>query len=179
MNLLPWRERRRRRRLRVFAGGVAAAALVGAIAVAWPARVFEQRVTELRAVGAELRTQVAGLDADLVAADSLAAATREIEHRAARLADLECQRGIAVAVLEALAAAATDGVRLTRVALDKAIVTVEGEAVSPAHVSTLLDALRAGGGFGTPALRAIGQADAVHGPGGAAFSLSLPLAGQG
>ena len=179
MNLLPWRERRQRRRLWLFASGVATAAVAGVAAAAWPAFVLEQRIAGLRTVNADLRAQVAKLDADLVAADRLAATTAEIEHQAAHLAELGRRRGIAVTVLDALAAAATDGVRLTRVTLDEASVTVEGEAASPARVSALLGALRAGDGFDTPALRAIGQADAAHGPGDTAFSLSLPLAGRG
>lgn len=175
MNLLPWRARLQRRRLWAFAGGVAAAALGGVAAVAWAALQVSARTAELRAVNAELSAQVAARDADLVAADGLAGAAAEIERRAARLAELGRRRGAGLAVLDALAAAATEGVRFTRVALDGATVTVEGDAASPARVSALLAALRGGGRFEAPALRAIGHADAAYGPDSTTFSLSASL----
>lgn len=176
LNLLPWRQRRRRQRLRRFLGALAAAAIGPACAVALAGHHIADDVERLRRVNHQLTAEIAALDARLAEVDQLRSAREEIERKVATLRDLWAERPTATRTLGDLAAAAVPGAHYTRLARKDRAVVVHGVAESHDRVSDLMRNLRRAERFDAPVLEAItgaGNDEPSQGRRLAAFELSF------
>ena len=180
VNLLPWREHRRQRQLRLFATALAASVLFAVGAVALAAARMSAGVERQRGVNDGIATSIRALDADISEADRLRRETREIDNGVAQLRGLQAKRTVVAGILAAIAETAVPGAHYTRLAREGGSITLVGGAESHDRVSTLMRELQAAGPFETPTLRAISPAERASAYGDAAteFELSLPLAAQ-
>ena len=179
MNLLPWRERRRQRRLRWFLGALAASATGAALALVFVGLHIAAGVERERRANDDLTAAVATLDARVTAIDQLRREREAFEARAATLRGLWRERETAVTALSALAEAVVPGVYYTHVAREGQAIAIRGAAQSHEQISALMRNLADVERFAAPVLKTVTAAEdgqQSYGPGTAVFELSCRLA---
>ena len=179
MNLLPWRERRRQRRLRWFLGALAASATGAALALVFVGLHIAAGVERERRANDELMAALATLDTRVTAIDQLRREREAFEARAATLRGLWRERETAVTALSALAEAVVPGVHYTHVAREGQAITIRGAAQSHEQVSALMRNLAEVERFEAPVLKTVTAAEdgqQSYGAGTAVFELSCLLA---
>ena len=180
LNLLPWRDRQRRRRNRLFGlqlGGVVAAAVasIGSIAV------------HLDGVAAAqgkrndfLQEHIAEFDRRIEEVERLRERRRELDARIAAIQSLEARRGTVVRMLEEIVDTLPVGVRYHAMDLRGDVLALRGVASNDQEISALMRNLQECPRFAEP--RLLNIKDAAQGglpEGGRAFSMTvlrLPLA---
>ena len=174
VNLLPWRERARALRRRIFFGTVFAVfGVVIAVntLVAWE---LTERAAAERQRGDALTRQVTALDARL--ADQAAARREghELRDRALALRKHLASRRLLAATLDELAQTLAAGTHYTSIGGRDGVITATGVAVANTNVTELIRGLQGSAWFSKPALRHVGAvADAAYGDNAATFELSF------
>lgn len=179
MNLLPWRERRRQRRLRSFLGALAASATGAALALVFVGLHIAAGVERERRANDDLTATLATLDARATAIDQLRREREAFEARAATLRGLWRERETAAAVLSALAEAVGPSVHYTHVAREGRAITIRGTAQSHEQVSALMRNLADAERLEAPVLKTVTAAEdgqQSYGAGTVVFELSCLLA---
>ena len=179
MNLLPWRERRRQRRLRWFLGAVAASATGAVLALVLVGLHIAGGVERERRANDDLTAALATVDARVTAIDQLRREREAFEARAAALRGLWRERATTVAALSALAEAVVPGVHYTHVAREGRAITIRGAAQSHEQVSELMRNLAEVERFEAPVIKTVTAAEdgqQSYGAGTAVFELSCLLA---
>ncbi len=179
MNLLPWRERRRQRRLRWFLGALAASATGAALALVFVGLHIADGVERERRANDELMVALATLDTRVTAIDQLRREREAFEVRAATLRGLWRERETAVTALSALAEAVVPGIHYTHVAREGQSITIRGAAQSHEQISALMRNLADVERLETPVLKTATAAEdgqQRYGAGTAVFELSCLLA---
>ena len=179
VNLLPWRERRRQRRLRRFLGSLAASAIGAVLALVFAGVYIAAGVERERRANDDLAAALATSGAHVTAIDQLRREREEAEGRAAALRDLLREQTTTVAVLSALAEAVAPGVHYTHLAREGRALAIRGAAQSHEQVAELLRRLAEVEHFEAPVLKAVIAAEGdeqSYGAGTAVFELSCPLA---
>lgn len=179
MNLLPWRERRRQRRLRWFVGALAASAIGPVLALVLVGLHIADDVERQRRANNDLTAALATLDARRTAIDQLRRERGAFEARAETLRGLWRERATAVAALAALAEAVAPGTHYTHLSREGRAITIRGAAQSHEQVSELMRSLSGVERFDAPALNAVTAAEGNHrsyGAGTAIFAISCQLA---
>ena len=174
LNLLPWRERRRQRRRRVFVVGLAwsFAAAAAVLGLAW--HVTDSAVELAREENARLAERLTGLDGRLLELANIERSNAEVAGRISTLRRLDAARLDTVRVFEELARTLPAGLRYTALARRGGLVSVRGTADAEGSVSTFMRNLARSPWFGAPSLRNIG--DAAEPGGRAMFALSFEAA---
>ena len=177
INLLPWRERRRRERRHRLFGALAASAAATVLAVGLMALRLADDIDQARRANDELTAAMAALDAQLAEVDELRRGREAFEGHAAALANLWTQRHVVVAILDALAAALVPGVHYTALTRTGPTIALRGSAQSSERVSALMRNIRQSALFTPPALKGVAAAEAGAARGaGAMFELTFDLA---
>ena len=143
INLLPWREWRRRRRNQLFLlqlGGVLAAALLALGGVGWRMQVAIE-VQEGR--NASLRKQNAVLDGRIAAVRRARQGRNDLLAQIGALQALDAERTSVPRIFDALAHTLPGGVHYRAVALQGNLLTLTGSAESGVQVAALMRNLEA------------------------------------
>lgn len=179
MNLLPWRERRRQRRLRWFLGALAASAIAPVLALVFVGLRIADDVERQRRANNDLTAALATLDARRTAIDQLRREREAFAARAETLRNLWRERATAVTALAALAEALAPGTHYTHLSREHRAITIRGAAQSHERVAELMRNLSAVEQFDAPVLKAVTSAEGdqrSYGAGTAVFDLSCLLA---
>ena len=185
VNLLPWRQRRRARRKRVFVGGLVASFAAAVIVVALMAVYLAGLVHHQQQRNDYLAAHIAELDERIVEVDALRRQRQEILARNDVLRHLWQARSVTVGILDELARTLAPGVHYTALSRSGDGISVRGEAESNDRIAELMRNLRDSPWFGAPNLKRIGgEASDAYGEHTAAFELTFHvepavLAGEG
>lgn len=138
INLLPWRETRRKEREREFAGMAGGAALLAAAVILY-AHVQIGSMTEFQqSRNAALTHEIAELDKAIAEIKTLEAEKSDLLARMEVIQDLQLSRPEVVHLFSELATTLPEGVHYTAIKREGTGITVGGIAQSNARVSTLM-----------------------------------------
>ncbi|MFT7775136.1 PilN domain-containing protein [Roseateles sp.] len=138
INLLPYREERRKRRKTAFFAGLGAAALVGAGVVVAIFLLLQFLTTEQQARNQYIQNEISRLEAQIKDIAELKTEIDSLKSRQRAVEDLQTDRNTPVQLLNDLARLAPEGVYLTAIRQDSKVVTVNGIAQTNERVSEFL-----------------------------------------
>lgn len=173
VNLLPWRERRRAARRRVFFASLAgtfATAVALVFLAGW--RIDAQTSGE-RQRGAALASEAAALEARIAAQETLLGEGAELDARAAALQGLAAGRPLLAATLDELARSLVAGVHYTSIVGQDGRVTATGIGAGNSQVAELMRRLNRSRWFSGQALEHIAAVDAGYGDAATAFEIAF------
>jgi type IV pilus assembly protein PilN len=155
INLLPWREERRKQREREFyvilGASFAAAALVSFLVVMY----FDGQIEGQKARNQYLTQQIAEMDKKLTEVQDLEKTRAKLLQRKQAIEELQANRSMMVHLFDDLVRTIPDGVRLTSIKQDEDTLMLEGRAQSNARVSTYMRNLEGSGWMTKPDLSII------------------------
>jgi type IV pilus assembly protein PilN len=175
LNLLPWREERRKRRQQEFLTALGLAALVVAGIVYGVNYQIEQWIQGQEARNQRLEQEIRRLEGKIREINKLEEQREQIEERITVIQDLQAERPEVVHLVYEIADALPNGVYLTSLKQQGGKVTVEGRAESNARVSSFMRRLDASDWLTDPTL-AIIQAQERQGIEVSEFRLSVEQA---
>ena len=153
INLLPWREERRKQREREFyvilGASFAAAALVSFLVVLY----FDGQITGQKARNQFLEEQIKEMDKKLVEVQDLEKTRAKLLQRKQAIEELQANRSQMVHLFDDLVRTIPDGVRLTSIKQNGEVLTLEGQAESNARVSNYMRNLEASAWMTNPELQ--------------------------
>ena len=153
INLLPWREERRKQREREFyailGGAFAAAALVSFLLVMW----FDGQIEGQKNRNTYLQGQIQEMDKKLVEVQDLEKTRSKLLQRKQAIEELQANRSQMVHLFDDLVRTIPDGVRLSSIKQTGEILTLEGQAESNARVSNYMRNLEASAWMTNPELQ--------------------------
>lgn len=138
INLLPYREERRKRRKAAFFAGLGLAALVGAGLVVAAYLLLEFLTQEQREHNQYIQSAVTQLESQIKDIANLKAEIESLKSRQKAVEDLQTDRNTPVQLLNDLARLAPEGIYLTAIRQDNKLVTVSGIAQTNERVSEFL-----------------------------------------
>lgn len=138
INLLPWREQRRRERQRAFMGMLGLAALIAAGLTLLAIFTMAQRINNQEQRNQTLRTEITRLDEQIVEIENLERTRLALLARKEIIEELQSNRTLMVHLFDQLAVTIPVGVQLNNVRQTGNMLTLEGRAQSNARVSTYL-----------------------------------------
>lgn len=138
INLLPYREERRKRRKAAFFAGLGVAALVGAGIVGAIFLLLQFLTTEQQAHNQYIQNEITRLEAQIKDIAELKTEIESLKSRQRAVEDLQTDRNTPVQLLNDLARLAPEGVYLTAIRQDGKLVTVSGIAQTNERVSEFL-----------------------------------------
>ena len=163
INLLPWREERRRQRQKEFLvmlGGSALGAVVLAFAiVSW----HGAQVDGQRERNDYLKGQIATLDQQIVEIEALDEQKSRLLARKEVIEQLQANRSQMVHLFDSLVRTIPDGVVLTSIRQEGEVLLLEGRAQSNARVSSYMRMLESSGRMSRPELDIIEARPGVPG----------------
>jgi len=153
INLLPWREERRKQREREFyailGGAFAAAALVSFLLIMY----FDGQISGQKTRNQYLETQIKEMDKKLVEVQDLEKTRAKLLQRKQAIEELQANRSQMVHLFDDLVRTIPDGVRLTSIKQNGDVLTLEGQAESNARVSNYMRNLEASAWMTNPELQ--------------------------
>lgn len=138
INLLPYREERRKRRKAAFFAGLGLAALVGAGLVVAAYLTLQFLTSEQQARNQYIQGEISRLEAQIKDIADLKAEIESLKARQRAVEDLQTDRNTPVQLLNDLARLAPEGIYLTAIRQDSKVVTVSGIAQTNERVSEFL-----------------------------------------
>lgn len=138
INLLPYREEKRKRRKVAFFAGVGLAALFGATLVLAGYGLLQQLSDEQDSRNRYLSNEIARLDAQIKDIANLRSEIEALKSRQKAVEDLQTDRNTPVHLLNELARQTPEGIYLTSVRQAEKVVTVTGYAQTNERVSEFL-----------------------------------------
>ncbi|MEJ6006389.1 PilN domain-containing protein [Paucibacter sp. AS339] len=138
INLLPYREEKRKRRKAQFFVGLAAAGLVGAGLVALTYALLQHWTTEQQGRNQYLTLEIGRLDNQIKDIANLRAEIESLKSRQRAVEDLQTDRNTPVQLLNELARHTPEGVYLTAIRQAEKVVTINGIAQTNERVAELL-----------------------------------------
>jgi type IV pilus assembly protein PilN len=138
INLLPYREERRKRRKAAFFAGLGVAGLVGAGVVGAVFMLLQFLTTEQQAHNQYIQSEIMRLEAQIKDIADLKTEIESLKSRQRAVEDLQTDRNTPVQLLNDLARLAPEGVYLTAIRQDSKVVTVSGIAQTNERVSEFL-----------------------------------------
>ncbi len=173
INLLPWREERRKQRQREFYGMLGFAALAGVILSGLLWFYFSQQISGQNDRNAFLETEIAKVREQNKEIERLDKQKARLLARKEVIEELQGKRSQMVHLFDSLVRTIPDGVVLTALKQEGDILTLEGRTQSNARVSTYMRNLEGSGWMSSPELSII-EAKAQE-TGGAVIDIkSLP-----
>lgn len=155
IDLLPWREERRKSRAQEFyivLAVVAAAAIFGVLGVNWH---FSNLIEDQNGRNQFLTNEIRVLDGKIKEIEQLEAVRSRLVGRKEVIEQLQETRSQMVHLFDELVKTIPDGVRLTTIRQAGSVLTLEGVAQSNQRVSTYLRELDKSGWLTQPILRII------------------------
>ncbi|RQO62640.1 fimbrial assembly protein [Paucibacter sp. KBW04] len=141
INLLPYREEKRKRRKTAFFAGLGLAALVG-VGLAFAMYVLLQHLTsEQQRRNQFLSTEIERLDSQIKDIANLRSEIDALNSRQRAVEDLQTDRNTPVQLLNALAQYTPEGVYLTAIRQTDKVVTINGIAQTNERVAEFLRAI--------------------------------------
>lgn len=138
INLLPYREERRKRRKKAFFAGLFLAALIGAGIVLAVYLLLQFLTAEQQTRNQYIQTEISRLETQIKDIANLKSEIEALKSRQRAVEDLQTDRNTPVHLLNDLTRLAPEGVYLTAIRQDNKIVTVSGIAQTNERVSEFL-----------------------------------------
>jgi type IV pilus assembly protein PilN len=138
INLLPYREERRKRRKTAFFAGLGLAGLVGAGLVVAALLLLQFLTSEQQARNQYINNEIGRLDAQIKDIANLRSEIESLKSRQRAVEDLQTDRNTPVQLLNDLARLAPEGVYLTAIRQSEKVVTLSGIAQTNERVSEFL-----------------------------------------
>jgi len=138
INLLPYREERRKRRKAAFFAGLGFAGLVGAGLVVAAYLMLQFLTAEQQSHNQYIQSEIARLEAQIKDIADLKAEIESLKARQRAVEDLQTDRNTPVQLLNDLARLAPEGIYLTAIRQDAKLVTISGIAQTNERVSEFL-----------------------------------------
>jgi type IV pilus assembly protein PilN len=138
INLLPYREARRKQRKQAFFSGLALAALVGLLAIALAWVLLQSLIGNQQSRNSYLQGEIDRLDAQIKDIATLREEIDSLTRRQNAVEALQGERNLPVHVLNELARIAPEGVYFTSVKQDNKEVQLQGLAQTQERISELL-----------------------------------------
>jgi type IV pilus assembly protein PilN len=138
INLLPYREERRKRRKAAFCAGLGLAGLVGAGIVVAVYLLLQFLTSEQQSRNQYIQNEISRLEAQIKDIANLKSEIESLKSRQRAVEDLQTDRNTPVQLLNDLARLAPEGVYLTVIRQDNKIVTISGIAQTNERVSEFL-----------------------------------------
>jgi len=138
INLLPYREERRKRRKAAFFAGLGLAALVGAGIVVAVYLLLQFLTTEQQAHNQYIQSEITRLEGQIKDIANLKAEIEALKSRQRAVEDLQTDRNTPVQLLNDLARLAPEGIYLTAIRQADKVVTISGIAQTNERVSEFL-----------------------------------------
>jgi type IV pilus assembly protein PilN len=155
INLLPWREERRKQRNResqtLFVAAAFAAALV-VLLIIWR---FNAMIDGQNVRNEYLRTEITKVDAKIKEIEELERTRTNLLNRKKVIEDLQASRSMMVHLFDDLVRTIPDGVRLNTIKQAGNVLTLEGFAESNARVSEYMRNFEKSDWMGSPDLRIV------------------------
>lgn len=159
INLLPWREERRREAQRNFVMLLVLGAVVAALCVFMASRYYESRISYQGERNNYLRTEIGKLDRQIARIEELDEIRSRLIERKRVIEELQANRTLMVRLFQELVETVPTGIRLLNARQVEDEITISGISQSNARVSTYLRNIEAAGVMHDPQLRII-EADA-------------------
>lgn len=173
INLLPWREERRKQRQREFYGMLGFAALSGVVLSGLLWFYFSQQISGQNERNAYLETEIAKVKEQNKEIDRLDVQKRRLLDRKKVIEELQGKRSQMVHLFDSLVRTIPDGVVLTALQQEGDTLTLEGRTQSNARVSAYMRNLETSGWMTSPELTII-EARAQEKAGSVVDIKSLP-----
>ena len=138
INLLPWREERRRERQRNFLVVLVIVGLLAAGCVFAVNRYYEARIDNQNARNLYLQNQITRLDRQIARIDELEETRAQLLERKRVIENLQANRTLMVRLFEQLVRTVPTGIRLLNVQQAGNQLTITGTSQSSARVSTYM-----------------------------------------
>jgi type IV pilus assembly protein PilN len=155
INLLPWREERRKEAQRNFLILLALAAIVAAGLVFAVNQYYASRIENQDARNQYLEQEIAKLDRQIARIERLDETRARLIERKRVIEDLQANRTLMVRLFQQLVETVPSGIRLLNVRQQDDQITITGNSQSNARVSTYLRNLESAGVLHEPQLRII------------------------
>ena len=175
INLLPWREERRKQRQKEFGLMLALAALAGLVLWFLVNLYYNAQISGQHERNRFLEREIAEVDKKIVEIEELDRQRARLLSRKEVIEQLQANRSQMVHLFDSLVRTIPDGVILTMIKLEGEKLTLEGRSQSNSRVSTYMRNLEGSGWMTRPDLSIIEARDGVAGlP--YMFNLSVQLA---
>lgn len=138
INLLPYREERRKRRKAAFFAGLGLAGLIGAGLVMAAYLLLQLLTSEQQSRNQYIQNEITRLEAQIKDIANLKAEIESLKSRQRAVEDLQTDRNTPVQLLNDLARLAPEGIYLTAIRQADKVVTVSGNAQTNERVSEFL-----------------------------------------
>ena len=138
INLLPYREERRKRRKTAFFAGLGGAALVGVLLIVSAYLLLEYLTAEQQRRNQYLSSEISRLDTQIKDIANLRAEIEGLKSRQGAVEDLQTDRNTPVQLLNELARYVPEGIYLTGIRQADKVVTISGIAQTNERVSEFL-----------------------------------------
>jgi type IV pilus assembly protein PilN len=152
INLLPWREERRRERTRRFYTAMAVGGFVSAAVVVTVHLIYQGWIDAQNGRNAYLQQQIAVLDEKIKTIQNLERERQQLIDRMHAIEALQTSRPIVVRLFDEVVNALPDGVSLTEITQSNTEWTFKGIAESNARVSNFMRNIEASPAFKEPRL---------------------------
>lgn len=152
INLLPWREERRRERTRRFGTAMVVGVIVSAAVIAAVHLIYQDRIDGQNARNAYLEQQIAILDDKIKKIQSLERERQQLIDRMRAIETLQTSRPVVVRLFDEIVTALPDGVSITEISQSNTEWTFKGIAESNARVSNFMRNIEASPAFKEPRL---------------------------
>ena len=172
INLLPWREERRKARQKEFVGMLGLAALGGVLAAFLIVSLYNGRISNQTARNDYLRGEITKVDAQIKEIDALDQQKSKLLARKEVIEQLQSNRSQMVHLFDSLVRTIPEGVALTAIKQDGDILTLSGRSQSNARVSTYMRNLEGSGWMTNPDLNVI---EAKEGNPGLPYEFNLKV----
>lgn len=172
INLLPWREERRKARQKEFVGMLGLAALAGVLASFLIISLYNGQIANQNARNDYLRGEIGKVDAQITEIDALDKQKSKLLARKDVIEQLQSNRSQMVHLFDELVKTIPEGVALSTIKQEGDILTLSGRAQSNARVSTYMRNLEGSGWMTSPDLNVI---EAKEGNPGLPYAFDLKV----
>ncbi len=172
INLLPWREERRRLRQKDFYGMLGLAALAGVLVSFLIVSYYSGRISTQNSRNEFLRGEITKVDSQITEITELDKKKSRLLARKDVIEQLQANRSQMVHLFDSLVKTIPDGVTLSAIKQEGDILTLSGRAQSNARVSTYMRTLEGSGWMSKPDLNII---EAKEGNPGLPYEFNLKV----
>ena len=172
INLLPWREERRKARQKEFVGMLGLGVLAGVLLSILIYSFYTGRISNQNARNEYLRGEIAKVDGQIKEIDALDQKKSTSLARKEVIEQLQSNRSQMVHLFDSLVRTIPDGVALSAIKQEGDILTLSGRSQSNARVSTYMRNLESSGWMTNPDLNVI---EAKEGNAGLPYEFNLKV----
>jgi len=152
INLLPWREEKRKERQRQFMSSLLLTAILGIVIVFFTGFVFDQKISHQQARNQLIQNEISALEIRIKRIDELERTRARLISRKQVIESLQASRSTTVELLDKLAKSIPVGVTLTTIRQQGPDLALVGTSQSNARVSAYLRELESNDLFLNPQL---------------------------